>query len=84
MVKPQPSKLAIRVRFPLPAPNSTISQKKRMNMKATLSSALIACVAVFTSSLQAEEADCLKVANLVKKQIEADADNILKLSLIHI
>ena len=48
-------------------------------MKTTLYSALAACAVVLTPVLQADQVDCLKVADIVKKQVEADADNILKI-----
>ena len=43
-------------------------------MKATLYSALTASALVLAPALQADQADCLKVADVVKKQVEADAD----------
>ena len=48
-------------------------------MKATLYSALTACALVLAPALKADQADCLKVADAVKKQVEADTDNILKI-----
>ena len=48
-------------------------------MKATLIPALVASALVFSTSLEANQIDCLKVAALATKQVTANPDDTLKI-----
>ena len=82
MVKLQPSKLIMRVRFPLPAYFDSDKQetiKPYITMKKTLQYALMSAVFALAPAAFADSADCIKVSAAVKKAVEASPSNILEI-----
>jgi len=78
VVKRYPSKLDMRVRFPLPAPFSNLETATYPTMKITTQFALIGAALGLLSNGAYAEADCLKLSASVKQAVSADQSSVLE------
>ena len=84
VVKRYPSKLDMRVRFPLPAPLTLPKKHRSLNSMKTIIKSLILSAAFGTVTAYAEETneiskECEKIAQLVKQQVASDKSAVLEI-----